>query len=198
MLNLPLNLFDPFVGGVVRSVRAARRVIEEERLPGVELVDAMEVGYGLVGHVGGEVVAWIAEVGIDAGGVAVEIRLPLIGLAAVETVEIVKAHADRPAVEGSSLARLEGWRVVVLAEPRGCIAILLENFANRSLVLGNDAVIARIAGGGLADHTKSHRVMVAPGDQRGAGRGAKRGGVKLRVAQAHAGDAIERRRRDDT
>lgn len=56
---------------------------------------------------GGEVVTGIADVRIDARGVPVEIGLPLIGFAAVEPVEIFKAHAHGPLIEGSHLARHE-------------------------------------------------------------------------------------------
>jgi hypothetical protein len=108
MLNLPLNF------SIVRRMRAARGVIEEERLVRIERVQLIEIGDGLIGHVGGEVVVGIADVGVDAGGVAVEIGLPLIGLAAIEAVEIFKAHARGPLVEGAGLARHVRRRVVIL------------------------------------------------------------------------------------
>jgi hypothetical protein len=40
--------------------------------------------------------------------------------------------------------------------------------------------------------------MIAPGDKGRTGRRTQRGGVKLRVAQPHAGDAIECRRWNDS
>src|SRR6478752_7332379 len=77
------------------------------------------------------------------------------------------------------------------------IAIRLQNLPNGRLVLGDDAVVPGIAGRRLADHAKADRVMIAPGDQGGTRGRAQRGGLKLRVAQPHIGDAIERRRWDD-
>ena len=61
----------------------------------------------------------------------------------------------------------------------------------------DDAVVAGEAGGLLGDHAEAGRVMVAPGDQRGARRRAQRGGEDAVVAQALVGDAVHRRRRDD-
>ena len=53
-----------------------------------------------------------------------------------------------------------------------------------ALSLGDDAVIARIAGRLLRDHAEADRVVVAAGDQRRPRRRAERGGVEVRVAQA--------------
>src|SRR4029453_16599647 len=100
--------------------------------------------------------------------IAEEIGRPLIGLAAHEPVEVLEAHPTRPLVEGSSQAVEIGRRVMVLAEPGRGVAVLLKNLADGSLVLGNDAVVARIAGGLLGDHTKTRRMVVAAGDQGGA------------------------------
>ena len=91
----------------------------------------------------------------------------------------------------------EGRRVVVLAEPGRGVAVGLQDRADGRLVLGDDAVVAGIAGGGFADDAEADRVVVAAGDQRGAGRRAERRGVELRVAQARARDPVEVRRRDD-
>ena len=84
-----------------------------------------------------------------------------------------------------------------LAEPRRGIAVLLEDFSDGGLVRLDDGIIARIAGGQLADHAEADRVMIAPGDERGARRRTERSRMKLRVAQSRLGDAIHRRRRDD-
>ena len=58
-------------------------------------------------------------------------------------------------------------------------------------------VVAGKAGGLLGDDAEADRMVVAPGDQRRAGRRAERGGVELGVAQPVRGERVERRRRDD-
>ena len=133
---------------------------------------------------------------IDLRRIAEEVRLPLVGVAADETVEIFEAHAGRPLVERSDLARGEGRRVVVLAEPRRGIAVVEQDAADGGLVLADDAVVAREAGGLLRDHAEAGRVMVAAGDQRSARRRAQRRGEHAVVAQTLFRDAVHRRRRD--
>ena len=66
-----------------------------------------------------------------------------------------------------------------------------------ALSLVDDAVVAGEAGRLLGDHAEAGRVVVAPGDQRGARRRAQRGGEHAVVAQAFLRDAVHRRRRDD-
>ena len=122
--------------------------------------------------------------------------MPLVGLTAHEPVEVLEAHPAGPLVEGSSQAVEIGRRVMVLAEPGRGVAVLLKDLADGRFVLGNDAVVARVAGGLLGDHTKTRRVVVAAGDQGRARGRAERGGVELRVAQSRLRDPVHRRRRD--
>ncbi len=80
--------------------------------------------------------------------------------------------------------------IVILAEPPGRIAVLLEHAPDGGLVLGDDAVVTGEARGLLGDHTEAHRVMIAPGDQRSARRRANRGRVDVVIAQTALRDAI--------
>src|SRR5262249_41857649 len=125
-----------------------------------------------------------------------EIRLPLIGVAADETVEVLEAHAGRPLVERTDLARRERRRVVVLAEPRRGVAVFEQDSTDRRLVLRNDAVVTRKAARLLGDHAEAGRVMIASGDERSAGRRAQRGREHAVIAQAVIGYALHRGRRD--
>ena len=130
-----LDLVDPFLGRVVRRMHAARHVVEEERLVGLDLVHAVQIVDGVIRHAGDQVPAGLAFEGIDLRRVAEQVGLPLVGIATDEAVEILEAHADGPLVEGSDLTGLEGRHVVILAEPRGGIAIVLEDAADGGLVL---------------------------------------------------------------
>src|SRR5262249_58634522 len=111
------DLLDPLRRRVVWRMHATRNVVDEERLVRVYRGDAIHVFDRIVGHCGNQVPAWLANVRIDRRGVAEQVRLPLVRVAADKAVEVVETHADRPLVERSGLARLEFWRVVVLAEP---------------------------------------------------------------------------------
>ena len=98
------DLVDPFLGRMMRRVRGARRVLDEERLARHRLVDAVQVIDRIVGHAGDEIPFRLAGKGIDLRRVAEQIRLPLIRVAADEAVEVFKAHPGWPLVERADLA----------------------------------------------------------------------------------------------
>lgn len=160
------DLLDPLRRRVVRRVRSTRNVVDEERLLGIERVDPVHIRDRVVGHGGRQVPARIPLERIDLRGVAEQVRLPLARVAADEAVEVFEAHSDGPLVERSVLAGLERGRVVILAEPRGAIAVVLQDPADRRLVARDETVVAGKAGGLLCDHAKAGRVMVASGDER--------------------------------
>ncbi len=191
------DLVHPFLGRVVRRVRRAGRVLDEDRLARVGLMHPRHPVDGLVRHARDEVPARLALERIDLRRVAEQIRLPLVGVAADEAVEVLEAHAGRPLVERPDLAGRVDRRVVILAEPGRGIAVVEQDPPDRGLVLGDDAVVAGEAGRLLRDHAEAGRMVVAPGDQRGARRRAQRGGENPVVAQALLREAIHGRRRDD-
>ena len=154
-VELALELVDPLLGRLMRRVGAAGNVVEEERLVGRRCVELVEVLDGVVRHAGDHVVVGLFAPRKDRRGVAEQERRPLIGLAAHEAVEVVEAHAERPLIEWPGLAVLERRRVVVLAEPRGGVAVLLEDCADRGVLDADDAVVAGKAGGLLGDHAEA-------------------------------------------
>ena len=191
------DLLDPFRRRMMRRVGAAGNVVAEERLIRGNLVELIHPFDGIVRHGSGQVPARLAHVGINRRGVTEEVRLPLAGVAADEPVEILEAHADGPLVEWTDLARSEGRRVVVLAEPRGGVAVFLENLADGRYILRDDAVVAREPRGLFRDHAKARRVMIAPGNERRARRRAERRGMELRVTETGHRDPVQCRRWDN-
>ena len=85
---------------------------------------------------------------------------------------------------------------MILAEPRGVVAVLPQDLADGDGVALDDAVVAGIARRLVDDDAGGHRMVVAAGEQRGPRRRAERRGVEAGVAQTHFGDAVQRRRRD--
>ena len=73
---------------------------------------------------------------------------------------------------------------MILAKPRGGVAIVFEHPANRRLVLRDDAVVTGEPGRLLGDHAEARGVMVSPGNQRGTSRRTKRGRVNIVIAQS--------------
>ena len=191
------DLVHPLLGRVVRRVRGARRVLDEDRFVRVDLMHPVHIIDRVVRHPGDEVPARFTLEGIDLRGVAEQVRLPLVGVAADKTVEVLEAHAGWPLVERSCLAGRVGRSIVVLAEPGRVVAVIEQDPPDRRLVLGDDAVVTREAGRLLGDHAEPGGVVVAAGDQGGASRRAQRGGEHPRVTQAFFRDAVHGWRRND-
>ena len=185
---------DPFLAGVVRGVGGARRVVEEEGLLRGDGLLGADPLHGPVGEIVVEVIVRIFEIGLDRLRPLDRRRPPLVGVAADEAEEVLEAEAGRPEIERPGLARLPIGDVVVLAKPGGAPGIELENLGDRRRVLLHDGVVAGEAGGRFGDRSRVDGVMVAAGDQGGAGGAAQGRGVKLRVAEAAFGEQFEDRR----
>ena len=70
------------------------------------------------------------------------------------------------------------------------IAIQLEQLGQRRAAVGPQGVVARRRGGHLGDRPKSHRVVVAAGEQGRPGGRAQGGGVKAVVLEALGGQPL--------
>ena len=173
------DLLDPLRRRVMRRVRAARDVVDKERLFGRDLLERLHVLDGFTGHCRCQIPTWIVLEGIDRRRIAIEVGLPLAGVAADESVKIFEAHAIWPLFKRPDLARLVGRRVVVFAEPRGCVAVRLEDGADGAFVDWDDGILTRITRRYFADHAGTDRMMVAAGDYSCAGRRAERGGMEV-------------------
>ena len=128
LIERALVLVGPFGRHVVRGMRRAGRVVDEERLVGHERFLLAYPRDRAVGHVLGEVVALLGRsIGLDRHGVAVDRRRVLVGLAADEPVEVLEAVAGgRPAVERPHRAGLPDRDLVALAEVGGGVAVELQ------------------------------------------------------------------------
>jgi hypothetical protein len=174
-------------------VCAARHVIQEERDRRVDVVQLRHPVDGVIGHRRGQVpFALLSDKRINRRGVAEKVRLPLAGVATDEAVEIFKPHPGRPLIERPRLACLIGRCVVVLAEPGCAVAILKQDAADRGVVPTDHAVVAGETGRLLGDDAETDGMVVAPGDERCAGRRTKRSRVEVGVAQPVGGDAVQR------
>ncbi|MNZ90301.1 hypothetical protein D3C78_1092590 [compost metagenome] len=84
---------------------------------------------------------------------------------------------------------------MVLADLRGGVAVLPEDLGDGAGALRQDTGITVITDAKLGDHPEVGLVLVAPGEQRGAGRRAQRGGVETVEAHAIGGELVQARRR---
>ncbi len=172
-VELALVLVRPFLGHVVRGVACARGVVQEERLIGCGDVGVLDELDGLVGQVAAQVIAFLRLLGLlDRVVVVGQLREPLVGFAAQETVVALEAAPERPAVVGSGCRGMFGRGQVPLADAESVVAFLQQHLADHAPVEGQHAVIAGVAGGGLGDRGQPDRMVVAPGQDAAARRRA--------------------------
>jgi hypothetical protein len=97
---------------------------------------------------------------LDRLDVAIELRIPLVVLAALEAVEGVEAltGSNDPA---ELVCQSSG--VVPLPERGGVVAITAKGLGDRRQVLSPDAVVAGEASRALGDAAYAALVMIAPG-----------------------------------
>ena len=138
------------------------------------------LGRGAFGDAGvavvvGEGGAACEEAGTDAGA-----------------VEVLESETRGPEIEWAGFAGLPVGNVVVFAEPRGVPAFLTEHFREAGGVFADEGVVPGIACAAFHDDAGVDGVMVAPHQQRGAGRRAESGGVEVGVFEAVLGEALKR------
>ena len=198
LVELSLELVDPFLGHLMGRVRGTGRVVHEERLVGHQRLLLAHPPDRLVGHVLGEVVPLFRRLlRLDRRGALIDGGIVLIGLAADEAVEVLEAAAARrPLIERPHRARLPDRHLVTFAELRGRVAIELEGHGQRRLVLREHRRVTGSRRGDFADAAHVHRMVIASGEERLACRRAERGGVKAIELEAVGGQPVGGGRRD--
>ena len=201
LVELALEFRDPILRDMVRGVGRAGGVIGEERLVGRQRVLLLDPVDRLVGEIGVQMVVRLGLsgqllLGLDRRRVLEQGRVPLVHVAADEPVEIIEAEPGRPEIERPDGAALPGRHVVVLAEPGGAVAVAAQNFGDRAAALRHQRIVARIAEAALHDDAGMRRVLIAPGDERGARRRAQGRRIELVVFDAVRGKRLEGRRRN--
>src|SRR5262249_31712415 len=88
-IELAFELVSPLRLWLVWRVSAPGHIINEERLVGRRRVQAPHILDGLVRHVGGEVVAGLANPWKNRSRILIKVGRPLVGLTAHEPVEIL-------------------------------------------------------------------------------------------------------------
>ena len=178
-------------------MRRAGRVVDEERLVGRHRLLRLDPVDRLVGHVDGEVVVLhLRRLNLDRP--VVDQRIPLVGFAADEAVELVEALLQRPAVERTRHAGLPGGGLVPLAEGARAVAIEPQHFGQRRNAVRVLPGVARKSRRGLHDGAGVDGVVVSSGLERVAGRRAQRRGVEVVEPHTALRQLIHRRRPDGT
>ena len=182
---------------LMRRVAGAGREVQEERFGGQHVAKIIDEEDRLVGQVLGQVIARFGRGRrVDLMVVVHQVGVVLIGLAGQEPVEPLEATAERPALAGARHGHLGRRREMPLADREGAVAGANQYLRQHPVGLGDGGVVAREAGRHLGDSRHAVAVVVAAGEQAGAGRGAQGGGVETRIAQAPGRQAVEGRRGD--
>ena len=171
---------------MVRRVVGARAEPHEPRLRRVAGLLVAEHLDRLIGQILREVIALLRAVGLlDEPVVLDEVGVPLVGLAAEESVEAVEALLERPLPCGWRPRRCPARGRCGSCRARTCSSRRPGGSARSSRTRpgsGRSQPGKPLRAFGDAGHAVE--VMVAPGQERGARRRAERGRVPLRVDQA--------------
>ena len=191
-VELALELVSPLFRDMVRCVRGARRVVEEERLVRREHLGVADELDRLGGDVIGEVVALFGGLGlVDRVVVVDQVRVPLVGLGAQEPVKPLEAPAGRPVPPGRRQVHLHRRAQVPLADDVGVPAQLAEDLGDHAVLRRDRPARVREPDRGLGDAGHAVTGVVAPGQQARAGRRAQRRGMPLRVADSLGRDPVD-------
>ena len=195
LVELALVLVGPRLRHMVRRMDRPGGVVDEERLVRRHRLLGFHPVDGLVGHVDGEVV--VLHLGrIDLDRAVVDERIPLVGLPADESVELVEPLVEGPAIKRTRHTGLPRGGFVPLAEGAGAVAVQPQHFRQ-----GRHAVrhLPGVAGKGrraLHDRAGISGVVVPAGLERVARRRAQRRGVEVVEAQASLGQLVHGWRAD--
>ena len=180
---------------MVGRVRRAGREVGEERLVGHQRLLLAHPLDRVRRQIVIEVVALLRRPPwLHRRRALIERRIPLIGLATEEAVEVVEPHPGRPLPIRAHRARLPHRHLVALAELRRAVAIEVEDLRQRRGRVRPHRVVAGRGRRELGDVPHPHGVVVAAGEQRRPGRRAQRRRVKARVLQPLRREPLEVRR----
>ena len=153
----------------------------------------------LVGKVFGQVIALFRAVGLlDEPVVLGQVRVPVVGLPAEEPVEPIEALLQRPRRLVAAAGDVLFGNVVVLADPEGAVAVVLQHLTDGGALRGQSRGGAGETVGALGDRREPVDMVIASGEETRPGRRAQRGGVPLRVHHPVVGQALHHRHLDAT
>src|SRR5271165_3195361 len=153
---------------MVRSMGSAGCEIDEERLVRGQRLLLSDPFHSLIRHVIDKVVAFFGgPLVFTRRRTLVERRVPLVGLAADEAVEVFEAAATgRPSVERPVRTCLPDRHFVALAEMRGRVAVELKRSRQRGHRIREYRAVARRRSSNFGDAAHAGGVVVAPSQHR--------------------------------
>ena len=183
----------PLPRHVVRSVRRAGRVVHEERPVRGDRLHVVDELDRAVGEVDREVVTLLRGAGlVDRVVVVDQVRIPLVGLRAEETVEAVEARGPSGQLRRVEARFISSSAVRCHLPTAAVLKPWSTSISATRGALGRDVPVAvGEAGGRLGDAGHPVRRVVAAGQQARPGRRAQGGRVPLGVAQTRRRDPVD-------
>ena len=168
LVELSLELVNPFGGHMVGAVHRAGGEVQEEGSVGITGPLELHPLNGVIGQVFSHVVVVAPDVRSHGSGVSIHRWLPLGGLGIQDAVEVVKTNTSGPAVERPGRRLLPQGRQVPLAKCRRGVTVLTEYFGHGGRLLRNDRVVPGKDVRRLGDATHVHGVVVTSREHGGS------------------------------
>src|SRR5258707_9818895 len=112
----------------------------------------------------------LGDLHLHRRGIAKHGRLPLIGFATDEPIEVIETLQRWPAVERAGDAGFPVGNLMILTNVFRAVAVLTQDFRDHRSALGNLAGIARIGIREFRDNSHAYGMMIATGQERGTRR----------------------------
>src|SRR5215469_7262530 len=151
---------------MMRCVTVARSEIHEEGLVRGDRMLRLNPINGTISHIADQNVVWVSEWWKHWLRVFEQGGMPVVCIAAEESVEVFEAHPAWPLIERPVGAFQPVRNQVVLTEPRCVVTISDKDVADSACAFRNNRVIARIPGREFRDITEPDAVMVSTSEQR--------------------------------
>ena len=163
LIELTLEFGNPILGRMVRGVRRAGSKVGHPWLVRRNRVKQVNPFDGFVCHVFFKEIVFVIMWRLDRLDVFEDRRRPLAGVAADKAIKILKSQSGRPQIEWPRLAVVPIGHVVILAVPRGVVAVLPKHLGEGSDAFRHERVVTREAGTALHDDTGRRRVVITSG-----------------------------------
>ena len=128
VIKHPDKLVSPFLRSMMWRMDAGSAEIIEPGFVRASRTDISSPRDGFIRHVSREMITRLRGLRLrNLGCIAVDCRIVLMRFALIEAIEIVESQTSGPSIERTSRTNVRLWRVVPLAEHRGCVTIVTQS-----------------------------------------------------------------------
>ena len=191
-VELALVLVPPRFGELNRIMHALGRVVDKERLVGIQGLLCLDPLDRTIGEIGLIVVVRILRRRGERR-VVVGHRRELVRFADHVAIELLEPEARGPLVERPREAAFPRHIFVRLAEHRRAVAVEPQDLGEGRHAVRQDGSLTRKARRHFRDRAHVRAVRIAAGEQCHAARRADRRGMEIVVGQSVLGEALEGR-----